>query len=201
MRQKINLIIVVMVLLSISSGCSRLKSDSEVANEKRIEKIVNRSRMFEARPDLLSEYGKIPEREKVSSEIQFKGKVLILRKLSDQEKLSVFPFQYDFMDEYLANNIDEIGTIFLEVMEDGSTDSKITNSTKSPTGIRRETKRSTNYYGWNIYAIDRAENMIVYKSFVSTKSITTTKTVDGEITSSISNGDELEQFYKELFVK
>ena len=190
-----------MVLLSISSGCSRLKSDSEVANEKRIEKIVNRSRMFEARPDLLSEYGKIPDREKVSSEIQFKGKVLILRKLPDQEKLSVFPFQYDFMDEYLANNIDEIGTIFLEVMEDGSNDSKITNSTKSPTGIRSETKRATNYYGWKIYAIDCAENTVVYKSFVSAKSITTTKTVDGEITSSISNGDELEQFYKELFVK
>jgi hypothetical protein len=201
MNKNVNLICVFSVFVLLVLGCANLKSKAEIEREKRLEKITKRSNLFEGKPELLAEFGQIPTKENIKQGNEFKGKILMLRKLPDQEKLSVFPFQYEFTEDFLANNLDEVGTVILEVLEDGSSAAEVLNSSKSPTGIKKETTKTTKNYGWNVYFIDRAENTVVYKTFIAAHSNITTKIVNGKSKVSFSGGDELENFYKKIFLK
>jgi hypothetical protein len=201
MNRKIDHVCLLFVFLMLALGCKDQKSKEEIVHDKRIEKITKRSRLFEGKPELLEEFGKVPAKEDIKPVFQPKGKILMLRRLSDDKPLSVFPFQYDFMDDFFANDLDEVGTVILEVLEDGSSSKEVVSSSKSPTGVKKETTKTRNDYGWHVYVIDRAENAVVYKTFVSTHSTITTKSVDGKSRDSFSGGDELENLYKRLFGK
>ncbi|MEK7856790.1 MAG: hypothetical protein AAB288_11920 [Acidobacteriota bacterium] len=107
-------LVTVLTMMTLVVGCKFLapKSAEQVEKDRKSEERSRRAKIFDGRPDLLTDFGKLPEKTQLSKTPYFKGKVVVLKKGSTFS-LRADDSRWVFLDGIYAETPEEIQTVVL----------------------------------------------------------------------------------------